>query len=158
MKTLESLLKLYTIKVIPLDEKYGGGFEAHYQELGTNISGYGATQAEAVEQLEEVTLDVMADEPLSEFPQPQTEKPWGEYSGRVTLRMTKILHAQLDQIAREQEVSLNHLMTLLLQEGVSAVSKAGSGIKKPKERAKAQACKPRAAGQLSSERAKGKSA
>ncbi len=157
MKTLESLLKLYTIKVIPLDEQSGGGFEAHYQELGTNISGYGATQAEAVEQLEEVTLDVMSDEPLSEFPQPHTEKPWADYSGRVTLRMTKILHARLDQIAREQEVSLNHLMTLLLQEGIHTIAHAEAG-KETAKPAKAQVRKTRTSTQAESESAKTKSA
>jgi len=47
--------------------------------------------------------------------------PWGRYSGRVTLRVPKALHAQLDRLADEQGVSLNQLMSSALQSAASAM-------------------------------------
>lgn len=121
MKELKAKLNDYTVKVTPLSSEDGGGFKAIYEELALSVKGYGETVADAVADLEEVALDVLDGEPLESLPAPRKEMPWVEHSGRVTLRLPKVLHAQLDRLAEEQGVSLNQLMTHALQSAATAL-------------------------------------
>ena len=121
MSDLKSILNSYTVRVLPLAAEDGGGYKAVYEEFGLGTKGYGDTPARAVTDLEEVALDVLGDIPLSEFPTPRREAPWTDYGGRVTLRVPKILHGQLDRLAHEQGVSLNQLMAHALQSAATAM-------------------------------------
>ncbi|GMV35804.1 MAG: hypothetical protein AMXMBFR61_03120 [Fimbriimonadales bacterium] len=122
MKTLNELLNAYTIKVTPLPASDGGGFEAIYEELASTAAGYGETPAAAVDALRELAENGLSDEPLDSMPAPRTHAPWASYSGRVTLRLPKTLHARLDRLADEQGVSLNQLMVQALQSAADALT------------------------------------
>lgn len=121
MNELKKLLESYQVTIAPVAEEDGGGFKANYKELALSVSGYGTTQAEALADLEDLALDGLADEDLSEFPAPLGEAPWADYSGRVTLRMPKMLHAKVDRQAQEQGVSLNQWMCHILESATTAV-------------------------------------
>ncbi len=69
--------------------------------------------AEAIAELEDLALDTLTDVSLADFPTAHAEAPWVGHSGRVTLRLPKMLHGQLDRLADEQGVSLNQLITTL---------------------------------------------
>ena len=125
MNDLKEILSKYTVKVIPLPAEDGGGYKAYYEELGSGVKGYGETKVAAVQELEEVILDTMEDEDLAAFPAALGDARWAEFSGRVTLRVPKILHAQLDRLAGQQGVSLNQLMCTVLQ---SAATAMGAGM------------------------------
>lgn len=96
------------------------GFVASYKELGSSATGYGDTRADAIEDLEAAVADLLevTDE---EFPEPQRVAPWSTYSGRVTLRISRSLHGQLNELADEQRVSLNSLMSDILRSGATAL-------------------------------------
>lgn len=121
MNELKNLLESYQVTISRLSEEDGGGFKANYKELALTASGYGATQAEALADLEDLALDGLADEDLSQFPPPLGEAPWADYGGRVTLRMPKMLHAKVDRQARDQGVSLNQWMCHILESATTAV-------------------------------------
>lgn len=121
MNELKKLLESYQVNISPLGEEDGGGFKAHYKELALSVSGYGATQAEALADLEDLALDGLADEDLTSFPAPLGEAPWADYSGRVTLRMPKMLHAKVNRQAEEQGVSLNQWICHILESATTAV-------------------------------------
>lgn len=76
-----------------------------------NISCYEDTYSEAWEKVIDAvtTLKRVADEDDVEFPIPFA-RTHEEYSGRVTLRIPKSLHASLDRIANEEGTSLNQLI------------------------------------------------
>jgi len=76
-----------------------------------NVVAYEDTYEEALEILRDAvcTLKTLADEKKQPFPQPLNFQE-AEYSGRVTLRIPKSLHAKLDRMALAEDVSLNQLM------------------------------------------------
>lgn len=120
MNELKAKLDSYAIKVTPLPAEDGGGFIARYEELGLTVRGVGDTVGEAIAELEDLALDTLDDVALEEFPSARQEAPWADYSGRVTLRLPKMLHAQLDRLADEQGVSLNQFMSHSLQAAATA--------------------------------------
>lgn len=122
MNELEAKLGEYTTKTIPLSKDDGGGFKAFYEELGQGIKGYAESPDKAAADLMEVATDVLADEPIDNMPAPLIQMPWSEFSGGVTLRLPKALHAQLDRLADQQGVSLNQLMTHALQSAATTLS------------------------------------
>ncbi len=122
MRSLTELMARYIVRIRPVSEEDGGGFKAFYEELGEGIKGYGDSPAEAVTELEDVMLDVMATEDLSRFPEPKTEQEWTEYSGRLTLRLSKTLHHRADKAAAEQGVSLNSFVSEAVHEYIRQLS------------------------------------
>lgn len=76
MKTLKDLLHDYTVRIIGVQPEDGGGFKATYEELAISVKGYGQTIPLAVTDLEEVALDVLANESLENFPAPHVESAW----------------------------------------------------------------------------------
>lgn len=121
MHTLKQVLDNYKLVITPLPLEDGPGFIARYEELGLSVRGVGATQAEALADLEDLALDVLADEELTQLPSPLGEAPWADYSGRVTLRMPKMLHAKVDRQANEQGVSLNQWICHVLESATSVI-------------------------------------
>jgi predicted HicB family RNase H-like nuclease len=55
------------------------------------------------------TLKRIADETHADFPQPYPV-PSDEFSGRVTLRLPKTLHAKVSKIAAQEDVSVNQYL------------------------------------------------
>lgn len=120
MKDLKTILSAYTVKVTPQSVEDGSGFKAVYEEIGSTVRGVGANLVDAVAELEDIALDTLTEIPLVEFPAARQEAAWAEYSGRVTLRLPKMLHGQLDRLADEQGVSLNQFMSHALQSAATA--------------------------------------
>lgn len=121
MKTLEQTLDSYKVVITPLPPEDGPGYLARYEELGFSVRGIGATQAEALADLKDLTLDTYTDLPTEELPCPKAEAPWADYSGRITLRMPKVLHAKVYRQASEQGVSLNQWICHILESATTAV-------------------------------------
>lgn len=122
--TPQEKIAAYRVTVRPVAESDGGGFEAVFPQLSRMVVGYGASQADAVE-------DLMAGVPLlvesvveagETLPDPDGEAAWKDYSGRVTLRLPKSLHQLLDILAEREGTSLNTLMATLLQAGATSLS------------------------------------
>lgn len=95
-----------TIKLVTLDE--GDQFEAVVAEL-PDLVEYGETYdqayALAADSIEE--LYKAAKEQGRDFPAPAASRAIEEYSGRITLRMAKSLHASASRLADMDSVSLN---------------------------------------------------
>jgi hypothetical protein len=122
MNQVKEILAGYSVKIIPLKQEDGGGYKAFYQELGPNMKGFGESPAEAAAELAEVLLDVLTEKDVADFPAATLHTDWADYSGRVTLRLPKVLHAQLDRLAEDQGTSLNQLMCLVLQSAATALN------------------------------------
>lgn len=87
------------------------------------VAGGGVTASEALEVLElEINemLDFMRDEG-EVIPPPDILKDKKEYSGRVTYRPGKQLHAEIDQYAQENEISLNTVITTAVSRFLGSV-------------------------------------
>lgn len=118
--------KNYSIKVTPLAVDMGGGFQAIIPQFGRGIVGYGDDQASAVGDLLSALpgfLDFLA-ETGQEAPEPEIPREVEEFSGKFNVRIPKVLHADLTDLAEENEVSLNQMVTMLL---TSAAVQARSG-------------------------------
>ena len=117
----------YELQIRPLLEEDGGGYEAVFPQLGRMIVGLGETRDEALHDLLGSIPPLL--ESLAEHgenpPEPEQPAAWMDYSGRVTLRIPKMLHHQLDRLADREGVSLNTLMTTALQSAATALA-AGS--------------------------------
>jgi len=111
----KELADKYEIKITPIPEKLGGGYEASIPELGSYaFVGDGDSRGEALENLE-----VLAGELLQEYSErgetvPQPRILDQEYSGKFVVRMPKSLHRALAEAAEQDGVSLNQLVTYLL--------------------------------------------
>lgn len=110
----------YTIKVAPLSPEDGGGYQALIGQFGRGVVGYGETHAEAVEDLIEALptfIEALA-ETGQEVPASEISRPVEEFSGKFNVRIPKLLHAELSDLAEDNEVSLNQMVTMLLSAGV----------------------------------------
>lgn len=121
MKTLKDLLNSYKVVITPLPPEDGPGYLARYEELGYGVRGIGETPAQALADLEELALDGYSDVPLEQLPRPQAEAPWARASGRLTLRLPKMLHAKVERQAAAQGVSLNQWICQVLESATTAI-------------------------------------
>ena len=114
----------YNVAIQQLSEDDGGGYLATFIELGRMITGLGETREEAMEDLQSSlpALEASFEENEEVFPKPQIKPAWDEFSGRVTLRLPKMLHAQLDRQANDEGVSLNSYLVMILQAGATKYS------------------------------------
>ena len=122
MNNLEKLAN-YKLEVAPLGDAEGGGFQASYPQLGRTAVGYGETQGEALQDLMAVAklLSESLDEEGEELPTAQASADWQDYSGRVTLRVSKSLHYRLEKLSHAEGISLNSLLSDMLQSGATAL-------------------------------------
>jgi antitoxin HicB len=112
----------YRLEVTPIPDEDGGGYYAHYPELGPSVGhGDGDTIEKAIKEANiskklhfEVCLDY--GDPINE---PESLK---EYSGNLNLRVPKSLHRELAEEAKRDGVSLNqyavYRLSRLPDEGV----------------------------------------
>jgi len=104
----------YVIEVVPIPDSEGGGYTAQLPQLGRfAIVGDGETPEEAIADLENSKRQRFAAylESGVKIPEP---KPDEEYSGRFVIRIPKVLHRQLVESAKSNEISLNQYVTYLL--------------------------------------------
>lgn len=110
-----------TIKLVTLEE--GKYFEAVVAELPDLVEygeNYDQAYSLAVDSI--VTLREAALEQGRAFPGPIPSQALSEFSGRVTLRMSKSLHASVSKMADHEGVSLNSWIV----EAISA--RVGAGV------------------------------
>lgn len=108
---LEHYLKLiYPMEIVEDD----GAWVASVPDL-PGCNSYGATVAEAVENVQKVKALWIESQYNSDgdIPEPIDED---EFSGRFVLRIPKVLHRTLAYEARKQGVSLNHYTSHLLSQ------------------------------------------
>ncbi|MGP9679598.1 toxin-antitoxin system HicB family antitoxin [Halomonas sp. AOP27-A1-41] len=101
----------YNIVTRYIDED--NGYEAKVVEL-PDVAEYGDTQSEAYAlalDTIDTTAEIMA-EKGRQMPSPIVHKD--DYSGRITLRIPKTLHASLSDIADKEGASLNQMITTIL--------------------------------------------
>jgi len=106
----------YKIEVTPVPEEEGGGYMAVLPEIGKEaIVGDGDTVEEACRNLREIQKELFSDylQRNIKIPEPDSSE---SYSGKFVLRIPKILHKELDQMARQENVSLNLLVNHLLSQ------------------------------------------
>ena len=116
-------LAAYTLEISPLPEEDGGGYQVLYPLLARSVVGYGETPQDAVEDLTS-SLDLFLasiEEGGVQLPASPVRPDWQDFSGRVTLRLPKALHFRLDRLAESQGVSLNSLMSDILQSAATAL-------------------------------------
>lgn len=120
-KNLEYYLNLeYPIEIKKLKDEDGGGFLATIPLLGRNVFlGDGETIEEALENLNETKKDwfeIYLKEGI-EIKEPE-EIETREYSGRLLLRIPKNLHRDLDNNAKQNDISLNQYLIYLLSTNI----------------------------------------
>lgn len=106
----------YKIEVTPISAEEGGGYMAVLPEIGKEaIIGDGDTIEEACQNLREIQEELFSDylQRNIKIPEPGSSE---SYSGKFVLRVPKILHKELDLMARQENVSLNLLVNHLLSQ------------------------------------------
>jgi len=107
----------YSVRVCKLAEDDGGGYYAWTPEL-PGCSSDGETKSEALDNLDEAIECWL--ETANEFgyaiPEPEI---YAEevYSGKLSLRLPKTLHAQVAAYAKQEECSINQLLTTYIAAG-----------------------------------------
>lgn len=119
---------IYTIEVRRIVNEDGACYEARVKEI-PGIASYADCGADAYEEARDaiVMLYTLAQEHGQSFPQPLTTEA-EDFSGRVTLRISKSLHQRAHQHALREGISLNGLISEALAEKVSPYIKAKSSI------------------------------
>jgi len=122
VKDLDYYLSLpYRIEIQPIPEHDGGGYEARIPRLGRYaFVGDGETIPEALHSLEEIKRVLLAEYLEECLPIPEPEPDEESYSGKFVVRIPKYLHRELALRAKENDVSLNQLVSTLLASGLQA--------------------------------------
>ena len=108
----------YPLRVFP--SKEDGGFIAEAIDL-PGCSAFGETAAEACAELQDAIsawIDA-ANTAGNVIPEPMNVAVASSYSGRLAVRLPRLLHATLSQQAREEGVSLNSYLISVLAEGAA---------------------------------------
>lgn len=105
----------YRISIQKVDDEGSTYFSATVAEL-PDVSVFADSHGDAYDQVTDVIcrLHAMAGDHGKPFPAP--EETAREFSGRITLRVPKRLHAQIDCFARDDDVSLNTWIVAALSE------------------------------------------
>ena len=105
----------YEISIKKVPEEMGGGHIASIPLLGEHrCRGYGKTIKQALNKLEEVKEDLFQDYLKKDYDILEPIKEEEQYSGKLILRIPKILHRILAQAAKENDISLNQYLVHLL--------------------------------------------
>lgn len=105
----------YAIRLRPLDDDEGGGWLAEVPDLPGCMSD-GETPEEAVRNVKDAIQEwiVAARDMGRDIPQPDETRETIEYSGRLSLRLPKSLHAELVRNANREGVSVNQYVLYLV--------------------------------------------
>lgn len=97
-----------TIRKEEIDgEIYYVGRVAEFPNISAFEDAFETTRTLVIDAIQ--TLKKISDETHSEFPHPYPS-PADEFSGRVTLRLPKSLHAKVSKIAAKEDVSVNQYL------------------------------------------------
>lgn len=120
-KSLEYYMGLpYRIEIIQIPENEGGGFAACLPEVGRHaIVGDGETPKEALESLEAIKHERLAEYISKGMAIPEPQPMQNEFSGQFVVRLPKYLHGELVNSARENGVSLNQYVMAALSSHVT---------------------------------------
>lgn len=103
----------YTILIRKLSENGSDSYEARVREF-PDLVIYAETHAQAYEETADLIQELIEDLSEEGRPIPNTIMPNDDYSGRLTLRISKNLHHYLAQQAQNEQTSLNqHVNTML---------------------------------------------
>jgi len=108
----------YQVSVVNLGPENGYEWLAEIPQLD-GCRAYGDTKEQALRALEQVAREfvrILA-EAGEALPPPVYRAP-GAHSGRFVVRVSPTLHKSLAQRARQEGVSLNHLCSELLAQGI----------------------------------------
>lgn|GEM_PF-728379 len=85
------------------------------------LTGFGETHAEALEDMHQVLAAALEVHVRKGYPIPEPHRPEEVVlpSGEFRVRIPRRLHYQLAEAARQEGVSLNHLVSNMLQDGVT---------------------------------------
>lgn len=83
------------------------GRVAEFPNISTFEETFEAARALVLDSIQ--TLKKIADETMEEFPLPYPA-PSDEFSGRVTLRLPKSLHAKISRMAAQEDISVNQYL------------------------------------------------
>ncbi len=116
----------YAIRLRPLNADEGGGWLAEVPDLPGCMSD-GETPEEAVHNVRDAIDEwiAAARDMGRDVPQPDDRKETIEYSGRLSLRLPRSLHAELVRSANREGVSVNQYVLYL----VSAAQRKASLLK-----------------------------
>ncbi|WP_373893572.1 toxin-antitoxin system HicB family antitoxin [Virgibacillus sp. CBA3643] len=117
-KDLKYYLSLdYNIDLQPIAEEDGGGWLASLPELEGCMSD-GATQTEALKNLEDAKVDWLEFCIENSLPIPEPKIYTNEYSGKFTLRVGKTVHKKLVKASEQEGVSVNNLVNGFVNAGL----------------------------------------
>ncbi|WP_424946024.1 toxin-antitoxin system HicB family antitoxin [Candidatus Spongiihabitans sp.] len=103
----------YTILIRKLGEAGSDSYEARVREF-PDLVIYAEDHAQAYEEIADLIHEIIEDLSKEGRSIPNTIMPNDDYSGRVTLRITKNLHYYLAQQSQNERVSLNQYVNTLL--------------------------------------------
>lgn len=98
------------------------GRVAEFPNISSFEETYGAAHALIIDSIQ--TLKNIADEAGAEFPLPYPA-PSDEFSGRVTLRLPRSLHAKVSMIATQEDISVNQYLVAAIATHVGEVDGIG---------------------------------
>jgi len=129
-KNLDYFMRLpYRIELEEISPHLGGGISACIPDLGRYaVHADGETVQQALEKLEEIKRDRLEAYLEAGVPMPEPEKE-ENFSGKFVLRIPKYLHKELSIRARQNNVSLNQLITSLLSRERNSIEKLDTGIR-----------------------------
>jgi antitoxin HicB len=109
----------YKVEIIKLCDDDGGGFLATVPKLPGCMSD-GETRKEALENIEDAIKCWIetAQELGRDIPKPDEYKMEDDFSGKLTLRIPKILHKMLSEQAHIESCSINQLITTYISLGI----------------------------------------
>lgn len=95
-----------------------------FPPLARSVVGYGLTPQETITDLWIIvpTFLELMEETEQTLPEAPAEKEWDDFSGKFNVRVAKMLHAQLVELAEDQGVSLNSLVQTILASGATALT------------------------------------
>lgn len=113
-----SSVKDYKVEITKVAEADGGGYIAHIPEL--DCFGDGQTMEEAIADVYSVAEDLIeiALEDGMEIPLPQYYRDLDEFSGKLSIRLSKSLHKMVSQRAQAEDCSINQLINTYVAMGI----------------------------------------
>lgn len=128
-KNLDYFLRLpYRIELEEIAPDLGGGISVCIPALGRySVHADGDTVQQALDKLEEIKRDRLEAylEAGVSIPEPEKDE---HFSGKFVLRIPKYLHKELSMKARQNNVSLNHLITSLLSRESNSLENLNTDI------------------------------
>lgn len=112
-------LKKYPFSIRPLTPEEGGGILIKFLDFDSCFSD-GETVEEAISNGYEALNDCIESMIAWKMPIPNPYDYLKKPKGKIALRLSKTLHAELIERAEQEQVSMNYLAALLIAEGLGA--------------------------------------